>query len=251
MPRSRFSVRSARALTALAIAAMSVGGFAACSSPSKPAHTPLAAEPLHQPRTVYVADFYLSPEQVQSEHLVPRPRPVRELLDSARGEDPASRAKRLIRMLSESIVEELRKSGVNAEYLAGRQSGFREQMIPSDADLPKQGWIVSGWFEKADEGNRAMEATVGFGTGAENVGIEVLVSDLAGNVRAPFLFIGSGSDQMNLPGGIVTMNPYVMAAKFVLSREDMERDVKEQGKLIARKIVAYMNTGAMPVEKKK
>ena len=176
---------------------------------------------------------------------------MRELLDSARGEDPASRAKRLIRMLSESIVEELRKSGVNAEYLAGRQSGFREQMIPSDADLPKQGWIVSGWFEKADEGNRAMEATVGFGTGAENVGIEVLVSDLAGNVRAPFLFIGSGSDQMNLPGGIVTMNPYVMAAKFVLSREDMERDVKEQGKLIARKIVAYMNTGAMPVEKKK
>lgn len=224
--------------------------LAGCNSPSKPAHTPLSTEAIHRPSTVYVADFYLSPEQIQSEHIVERPRPLRSMMDEVRGEDPASRAKRLIRMLSESIVAELQLSGVNAEYLAGQQTGFRQQMIPPDADLPNQGWIVSGWFEKADEGNRAMEATVGFGTGAENVGIEVLVSDLAGNVRAPFLFIGSNSDERHLPGGVVTLNPYVMAAKFVLSREDMERDVKTQGQMIARKLIAYMNTGATPQDPK-
>lgn len=247
----RYSLGASFRLSVAAACACGLAGLIGCSSPSKPPHTPLAADATHRPQTVYVADFYLSPEQVQSEHLVPRPRPVRDLLESARGEDPAERAKRLVRLLSETIVGELQASGVSAEYLPGRQSGFRQQFIPADAELPKQGWIVSGWFDKANEGNRAAEATVGFGTGKEDVRIDVAVSDLAGDVAAPFLFIGSDSDQMHLPGGLVTRNPYVIAAKFVLSREDMEKDVKEQGKLIARKIVAYMNTGAMPAEKKK
>lgn len=248
MPRRSQAVFSRVTLAAACVCGLA--GLIGCSSPSKPAHTPLAADAVHRPQ-VYVADFYLSPEQVQSEHLVPRPRPVRELLNSARGEDPEQRAKRLVRLLSETIVTELQASGVSAEYLPGRTSGFRQQFIPADAELPKQGWIVSGWFDKADEGNRAAEATVGFGTGKEDVRIDVAVSDLGGDVAAPFLFIGSDTDQMHLPGGLVTRNPYVIAAKFVLSREDMEKDVKEQGKLIARKIVAYMNTGAMPAPVKK
>lgn len=254
MPRGSLRVLSSVAVAA-ACGIVGVVGMGGCSSPSKPAHAPIAADALHQPQRVYVADFYLSPEQVQSEHLLPRPsggpRPLRDMLDNARGEDPADRAKRLVRSLSESIVEELRSSGVSAEYLAGRQSGFRQQFIPADADLPKQGWIVSGWFEKADAGNRAAEATIGLGTGNENVRIEVAVSDLTGNVAEPFLFMGSSGDDVHLPGGLIARNPYVVAAKFVLSRDDMEKDVKEQGKMIARKLVAYMNTGAMPVPPKK
>jgi hypothetical protein len=47
-----------------------------------------------------------------------------------------------------------------------------------------------------------------------------------------------------MPGGLVTLNPYAMAAKFVLARGETERDVKAMGAAIAKALVQYLRDGA-------
>jgi hypothetical protein len=94
------------------------------------------------------------------------------------------------------------------------------------------------------EGNRVQEATVGFGAGSGKISIEVVVSDLAGDPRQPFLCIGSDNAKHRMPGGLVAMNPYAMAAKFVLARGGTERDVKAMGSAIAQCLVQYIRGGA-------
>jgi hypothetical protein len=86
------------------------------------------------------------------------------------------------------------------------------------------------------------EAAVGFGTGSGKVAIEVVVSDLAGNPRQPFLHIGSANAKHRMPGGLVTRNPYAITAKFVLARGETERDVRAMGSAIAKCLIHYLQS---------
>lgn len=197
------------------------------------------------PKTFYVSDFYIDPSQIQQETLLPRQGPVRSRLEQLRGDDPASKARKLVRALSDSMIKGLNDAGLHAEALRG-QPGLRTEFMPADADLPKEGWVVGGWFTKVDEGNRAMQATAGFEMGAEKVEIQVVVSDLARDPRQPFLFIGSETGAHRMPGGLVARNPYAMAARYVLARGATEGDVKKQGAAIAASLIQYLQTGTPP-----
>ena len=84
-------------------------------------------------------------------------------------------------------------------------------------------------------------SAVGFGHGAGEVEIGVVVYDLAQDSRNPFLYLGTETGQRLKPGGLVTMNPYAMAAKFLLARGATEKDVKEQAKAIARNLLQFIN----------
>ena len=63
------------------------------------------------------------------------------------------------------------------------------------------------------------------------------VSDLADQPDAPFVILGTVTDPERLPGGLVSRNPYVVAAKFVLEKGAPERDVQATAQAIADKIV--------------
>jgi hypothetical protein len=192
---------------------------------------------------IYVTDFYLDPAQIRSESIVPQGGIVRSRLNRLREGDPATRAAKLISVLSQSIVAELKKAGQPAEYRPNRE-GLRADFVPAGVEFPKSGWLVGGWFVTVDEGNRAEAATIGFGAGAESVEVEVVVSDLARNPLEPFLYLGAGNEARKMPGGLVmNKNPYAMAAKFVLSRGATERDVKQEGVAIAKNLLAYINGG--------
>ena len=181
-----------------------------------------------RPSIIYVSDFYLDPAMIQKETVLPREGPLqregplRSRIEQMRGDDPEDKARKLIRALSDSIVAALKKAGFQAEAMPNRVP-LRPDFFPENVDLPKAGWLVAGWFTKVDEGNRAMQAVVGFGMGAEKAETQVVVSDLAKNPREPFLFIGTETGKNLMPGGIVTKNPYVMAAKFVIARGATER----------------------------
>lgn len=92
-----------------------------------------------------------------------------------------------------------------------------------------------------DEGNRLVKATVGFGTGAETIKIQVAVSDLTKNIAEPFLFIGTDNGAQMMPGGLVTQNPYVVAAKCVMAKGATENNVKKQAASIAKSLMEYSN----------
>jgi hypothetical protein len=215
--------------------------------------SPSAAAPaggVGRPSVIYVTDFYLDPASIQeaqkpAQMLGKRSGPlsgIRSDIKSLRRDDPAGKAQDLMNLLAETITKELAKAGYRAERLPNR-SGLRAEYFPQGVTLPTTGWLLFGRFEQVVENKPAVEATVGFGKGAGEVTIEVEVSDLAGDPRSAFLTIGSQSGAHKRPGGLVTMNPYAMAAKFVLSRGETEKDVKREGAAIAQSLISFIEHG--------
>jgi hypothetical protein len=139
--------------------------------------------------------------------------------------DPGQHAKQIVDLTAESIVDDLNRSGVPASRL-----------VPG-APRPANGWLVRGVFTEASEGNTLRRAVIGFGSGSPKMNVQVGVSDLADQPDAPFVIFGTVTDPERLPGGLVSRNPYVIAAKFVLEKDAPERDVKQTARAIAEEIV--------------
>ncbi len=204
-----------------------------------------------RPSVIYITDFRLDAPQVEQQKRIGSgkargPLGVNPLhrLDK----DPEDEARQLVRVLSDAIIKQLKHDGfhavaltnVAAEYQPG-EAGGRLQFQPGSLPLPKDGWLVCGWFEKVQEGNSAVEATVGFGKGQGSATADVAVTDLAKGPAQPFLVMGSGSRAKKAPGGLLMMNPYVMAAKFVVSkRQGAEKEVRSLGVQIAQSLVRFI-----------
>jgi hypothetical protein len=141
--------------------------------------------------------------------------------------DPAEQARKLVHLLAESLVADLTEGGTPAQRIA-----------PGTA-LPADGWLLHGAFVEVDEGNGLRRVVIGFGSGGTHKEVMVGVNDLAKNPEAPFVIFGTVTDPSKLPGAVVTLNPYVAAAKFVLEKNATEKDVKRTSKEIVREVLKY------------
>jgi predicted small secreted protein len=176
------------------------------------------------PQTVYVADFQLDVQAQEAGGDRPR---LLHLPAGAQG--PAEQAARIVGLTAESLTNDLVRAGVPA------------QRLPSGVALPASGWLVRGVFTEASEGSTIRRAVVGFGAGAPRMEVQVGVSDLADQPAAPFAILGTATDPDRLPGGLLSRNPYVIAAKFVLEKGAPGRDVKATAQAIADRIVELRN----------
>lgn len=141
----------------------------------------------------------------------------------------------MVETLSISLVKELQSKSIPARRLYPGQPG------------PMSGWVVSGEFLEVGEGNRLRRAAIGFGAGSTEMQVEVSVYDLSSGSGEPFLVFGSESKSGRGPGAVVTMNPYVMAAKFVLSKKATAKDIHKTARDIAAVLVKYMqDSGKRP-----
>jgi hypothetical protein len=205
-----------------------------------------ATAAVQRPAVIYVTDFHLDPSQIKHTGLLGGP----PLLP--RGKGTPREAASLVRVLSDSIVRDLKKAGLRAERLRDVRADYcpvqtkgRIQFAAGNASLPKEGWLVAGWFEELREGESAVSATVGFGAGAGKAQADVAVSDLGRDPGAPFMVIGSGSRVRRMPGGLLTMNPYVMAGKFVFDKAtSTEGEMRTLGADVARSLVSYIKQGS-------
>jgi hypothetical protein len=190
-----------------------VEGEATTAVPSTPA------------RRVYVQDFLLDVETAEPRTgLLGRPR----LFEQLTSEDPATHARRIVDELATALVSDLNAAGVPAERL------------PSGRALPADGWLVRGVFTEVDSGSTLRRAIIGFGSGKTDMEVQVGVSDLASaQPTESFLVFGTITDPSRLPGGAVTRNPYVVAAKFVLEKGAPRRDVEHTAKTIATELVKF------------
>jgi hypothetical protein len=134
----------------------------------------------------------------------------------------------LVPVVRNAIIEGFNKAKVSTAY------------FDADGDFPASGWLVEGDFTSVDNGGRVKRAVIGFGVGACDVQISVAVSDLGRDPRKPFLLFAQGRTSGNMPGGLLLLNPYVMAAKFVLSKNATSKDAKKLGGEIAKAIVVFM-----------
>jgi hypothetical protein len=201
-----------------------------------PAQEPVAAEKPHvlkftKDMTIYVSDFELDAQNVQVDQgsAVGQRRPgILERPQKKEQQDPAGQAKKLVDTLSQSIVSDLQKAGYKAQRL-----------MPGEAK-PSVGAWVHGVFTQADEGNRLHRAVIGFGSGQATMELFVTLTDLA-SPQKPLYEASEKGASKDKPGAVISMNPYVAAAKFVMEKNAPEKTVKSTAATISKDVILHLS----------
>ena len=185
--------------------------------------------------TIYVSDFDLDTANVKIDSggaaggrpkIIESPRKREE-------KDPQAQAKRLVDLMSKSIVDDLHKAGYKAQRLATGES------------RPPAGAWVHGVFTEVDEGNRRQRAVLGFGAGQSTMDLYVTLTDLS-QPEKPLYTEAKHDDSGKKVGAAVTMNPYVAAAKFVMEKNAPEKTVKKTALEISADVVKHLKEYEMP-----
>ncbi len=206
--------------------------LAGCSTAKVTASGGTGIPPALRPAVVYVADFDLDAAAVKPESglLADRPRLLPQGPLGILGRpDPETQRRHLIDLMAETLAEDLGKAGLTA------------RRVPAGAALPAQGWLVRGVFLDVDEGNRLRRAVIGFGEGQTRLQLAVGIDDLARGTPAPFYQLDTSAKSRDMPGAAVTLNPYVAAAKFVVAKGDLDRNVKDSAHEVAKTVIARLN----------
>jgi hypothetical protein len=200
---------------------------------------PQAAAP-GRPSAIYVADFEVGASAIkQSSGLLgdaqqeakERPRLLGGILGdrSPLGGPPTEGE--AVTMLAQSITDSLN----------GKQLGVPAIHLQPGQPTPRDGWLVGGRIVDVDPGNAARSATVGLGSGQSQVEVQVQLTALQNGVQTPLMSFSDSAQSRKTPGGLVAMNPYAMAAKFAVSRNATEREIKQVGGQIATEIAGYLS----------
>lgn len=130
-------------------------------------------------------------------------------------------------MLQKELIENLAKSIAPA----ANGNGARAKNWNS--------WVIMGQFLVIDQGSRAMQAGIGFGAGQSHIEVQAQIYTLR-DMNNPFLTFDSKGASGHMPGAVMMMNPYVAAAKFVMSKKEPEKETKKIAKAIAQEIGKFM-----------
>lgn len=188
-------------------------------------------QPTTAPAVLYVQGFELGYDNTSQDTDGPGRRIIKRVLPRlSQRNDAQQKAAHLVELIEDKLVEALVGYGIDAR-----------RCMPG-APLPDNGWIIRGVFTEIDQGRRIMRATIGFGAGSTSMEVYVSLSDLAKNPDAPFVIFGTEKNPGMIPGAVVTMNPYVAAAKFVMEKNASEKDVKKTAAKIAQAIMNYIGS---------
>ena len=190
-----------------------------------------AAKPSFRPRLIYVADFSLDATADQQDKGLHGPLQIRKRLRDRvdqTEETPEEKAARIKDALARSIVSELTGRNVHCVRLSG-------QTQPTSGS-----WLLEGEFVEYYEGDRLKKAVIGFGSGSSDMEVRVKLSEVMDGGARPIFDSTIEGRKNRLPGAVVTKNPYVAGAKYVLSKKAPDREVKKLGSRIAEKLYNYM-----------
>ena len=176
------------------------------------------------PTVIYVKTFTMSNAGTKSENAAGEGRP--RLLGALRGGEEntvvgrhreAQQEDTLAKVpavLQNALIEDLSKS------IASAANG--------DGTHPSPGsWVITGEFLEVDTGNRALQAGVGLGAGESHLEVRAKIYAVP-NMNTPFLTFDSEGASGHMPGAAVMhKNPYVAAAKFVMSKKEPEERGEE------------------------
>jgi hypothetical protein len=215
------------------------GGCKSANVTSQREFAPVAAE---KPQVVYVANFELGVQNIQHEDglLSNRPGPVGRIGSRLSGapEDPATRAQQLVDLMADSLVKQLAKAGFNAQRL-----------IPG-TPTPSQGWLVRGAFVEVQEGNRLRRAMIGFGQGETELQVVTTVNDLSQGPPKPLYELATEASSGNKPGAApsLALGPWGAAARFVMSKHDLEKNVKQTASQVATQVSQRVQSPNQPAK---
>jgi Domain of unknown function (DUF4410) len=181
---------------------------------------------------IYVSDFELDTQNLEMDKggIVSQVRPgILERPRKREQHDPEAQAKKLVDLMSKSIVSDLHKAGYQAQRLEASEA------------RPASGAWVRGVFTEVDEGNRVHRAILGFGSGEAKMDLYVTLSDLA-SPEKPLYDVSTTENSGKKIGAAITMNPYIAAAKFIMEKNAPEKTVKETASQISADVVKRLKT---------
>jgi hypothetical protein len=206
---------------------LGAGLLAGCKTAKVTGEHSFTATPAPKPAVIYVTDFDLGAQDIQhQEGILPEgPRGggrVRGLLSGA-PKDPEARARQLVDLMATSLLKDLTKGG------------FSALRLPPGAATPTEGWLVRGVFTEVQEGNRLQRALIGFGQGATDLQVITDVADLSHGPPKPLYEVDTDASSGKTPGAAPTLvlGPYGAAARFVMAKKDLEKNVKQTASQIA------------------
>lgn len=206
-------------------------GHRALASPSSSRQEPATAtHNFSRDTKIWVSNFELDAGDVKTDKggVIGEVRPgILERPRKRKEQDPEYQAKKIVDLMAKSIVEDLQKAGYKAERL-----------MPGDGQ-PAMGTWVHGVFTEVDEGNRRRRAIVGFGSGEAKMDLYVTLTDLAAPQK-PLYEAATDANSGKKLGAVITMNPYVAAAKFVMEKNAPEKTVKKTASDIAKEVEHHM-----------
>jgi hypothetical protein len=195
-----------------------------------------AAQPKSAPSTftkktvVYVSDFELDAQNVDVDQGGPVSQVRPGILERPRKreqQDPEYQAKKLVDLMATSLVKDLQKAGYNAQRLA------------TGDVTPSSGAWVHGVFTEVDEGSRLRRAIIGSGSGQATMDLYVTVTDLS-RPEQPLYQSPESDASAKKAGAVITMNPYVAAAKFVMEKNAPEKTDKKMASEISAQVITQL-----------
>jgi hypothetical protein len=198
------------------------------------------------PMAIYVRTFTMSNAASKFENAAGEGRP--RLLGALRGGEESTVVGRhreaqqedtlakVPAILQNALIEDLSKSVASAAN--------------GDGTHPSPGsWVIAGEFLEVDTGNRALQAGVGLGAGQSHLEVRAKIYAVP-NMDTPFLTFDSEGASGHMPGAAVMhKNPYVAAAKFVMSKKEPEREANKVARSIADEIGKFMAAQSIPTLK--
>jgi uncharacterized protein DUF4410 len=205
-----------------------------------PAQSATVGHTFTKDTVIYVSDFELDTQNVTMDKggVVGQNRPgVLERPRKREQHNPEAQAKKLVNVMAENLVSDLQKAGYKAQRLAASET------------QPVSGARVDGVFTEVDEGSRIHRAVIGFGSGQATMNLYVTLADLA-HPDNPLYTVSQDDASKDKMGAVITMNPYVAAAKFVMEKNAPEKMVKKTAGEISAQVVDQMKQhGAVPPPK--
>ena len=200
--------------------------LAGCKSAKITGEHSFTSSPAGKPTVIYVTDFELGAQGIKHEEGLLSGRrpvgPVRSLL-SGESKDPEARARQLVELMASSLQKDLTKAG------------FSALRLPPGEALPAEGWVIRGVFTEVQEGNRLQRVLIGFGRGATDLQVVTSVDDLSQGPPKPLYQVDTDATSGKMPGAAPTivLGPYGAAARFVISKKDLDKNVKQTASQIA------------------
>jgi Domain of unknown function (DUF4410) len=188
-------------------------------------------------RVIYVSDFELDPANFKQDkggitgkgYLIPSP--PKSFLRRKR-QDPETEARKLVNLMSDSMVADLKKAGFTAQRLS-----------PADPK-PAEGLLVRGVFAEMNEGNQMRRALVGFGSGKAKMELYVSAADASSDTK-PLYEVLTHKSKGKAPGAAIALNPYAGAAGFVvkfgMTKNAPEKIVKQTASKISAELIKQLN----------
>jgi hypothetical protein len=193
-----------------------------------------------QGKTVYVSDFELDslvPKDDKSSQtstggaLTATSAATSGSQDNAakKEEGPAEQARRMVDLMSVTLVKELAKAGYTA------------QRLPNGPAVPAQGIAIRGIFAEPDAQNRLRRAVIGQGAVGGKMELFVGVSNLARPPQKLYELADSSNPDNTKVGAVITVSSYAPVAKFEVEKNTTEKALKDTASSIVTDLTALLN----------